>query len=516
MTDPASEICGIILKALDQAQELPVAPDPGKKSRRKAKGGRNTNPAGAVPGTTETPATGQLPGNPAIGGGGGSGGTVRLNGYSIERMNAEWALVLIGDRAVIVREQSTGPIEDRVRILTLDAFKVWLGNKHIETTDEDGKVTKISWAAAWLASPDRRQYAGIEFQPDPGTPPGTHGYLNLWRGFAVEPRPKLNGYAVFRDHMLTNVCGSNAELFRWVFGWFAHLIQRPRERIGTALVLRGRMGTGKSTLGEVIGELFPSHYFLVDSPRYLTGQFNAHMARCLLIQADEATWAGDKEAAGQLKSLVTSKIHMIEKKGIDAIRMDNFVRLVMTSNEGWVVPAGKDERRFCVIDVGDGCAQNGEYFAEMYAELDAGGREALLHDLLTFDLSTVNLRQIPKTEALLEQKIRSLESVDSWWFHRLEAGSTLAEGDEWLREVPRAKLFKDYLDASERIGIRRKSEETVFGIRMRRLVPNLKSDRRTVFGDDGQRRAYLYQLPTLAECREAFEAELGQLVPWDV
>ena len=38
----------------------------------------------------------------------------------------------------------------------------------------------------------------------------------------------------------------------------------------------------------------------------------------------------------------------------------------------------------------------------------------LLADLLAFNLDTVNLRQIPRTEALLEQKIRSLESVEGW------------------------------------------------------------------------------------------------------
>ncbi|MBL7405596.1 hypothetical protein INQ30_24975, partial [Escherichia coli] len=119
----------------------------------------------------------------------------------------------------------------------------------------------------------------------------------------------------------------------------------------TALVMRGKMGTGKTKIGEAIGSLFPSHYFLVDDARYVTGNFNAHMASCLLLQAEEAVWAGDKNAEGRLKSLVTAKTQMIESKGVDPIRLDNFVRLLMTSNEDWVIPAGKDERRFCVLDI---------------------------------------------------------------------------------------------------------------------------------------------------------------------
>ena len=110
-------------------------------------------------------------------------------------------------------------------------------------------------------------------------------------------------------------------------------MQRPRERIGVALVMRGLMGSGKTKIGEVMGSLFPRHYFLVDDPRYVTGRFSAHMATCLLLQADEAVWAGDKAAEGRLKGLVTSTIQQIEAKGIDPIRLPNYVRLIMTSNE---------------------------------------------------------------------------------------------------------------------------------------------------------------------------------------
>jgi hypothetical protein len=90
----------------------------------------------------------------------------------------------------------------------------------------------------------------------------------------------------------------------------------------------------------------------------------------------------------------------------------------MTSNEDWVVPAGKDERRFCALHVDPRCAQSHESFRETDEEFAKGGLEALLHDLLAFDLDSF-IRQIPRTEALLEQKLRSLDSVEIYWFERL-------------------------------------------------------------------------------------------------
>ncbi|APT31922.1 DNA Metabolism [Methylobacterium phyllosphaerae] len=440
----------------------------------------------------------------------------RAMGFDVERMNQEFALVLMGSKAVIMQQQSEGPIEDRVKLLTLDAFRAWFMNRPTEHLDKDGKIKRTTWAAAWLVARSRRQYRGIEFFPDPDNAPNTEGYFNLWQGFTVTPRAKSGGYSIFYDHLLTNVCGGSKTLATWVFGWFAHIVQRPRERIGTALVFRGKMGTGKSTIGEVMGSLIASHYFLVDDPRYLVGQFNAHMASCLLLQADEGFWAGDKAAEGRLKGLVTAETQMIESKGVDPIRLKNYVRLLITSNNDWVIPAGKDERRFGVIDVGDGCAQNGEYFAELHKQLADGGREALLHDLLHFDLTSVNLRQIPKTEALLEQKLRSLDAVESWWFERLAAGTPTAKMEYWRCDMPIDEMFDDYIASADKIGIKRKSEITSFGIKMRRLVPGLKRERLSVSdGHVGLKRLWCYVLPPLDDARALFETELSQAVAWD-
>src|SRR5262249_29494941 len=158
-------------------------------------------------------------------------------------------------------------------------------------------------------------------------------------------------FSIFNDHLLNNVSGGDVKRHAWLIAFFAQMLQRPRERLGVALVLRGGMGTGKTKVGEVIGRLIPWHYFLVDDPRYVTGNFNAHMAACLLLQADEAVWAGDKGAEGRLKGLITAPMQQIEPKGVDPIRLPNYIRLLMTSNDDWVVPAGKDERRFCIYDV---------------------------------------------------------------------------------------------------------------------------------------------------------------------
>ncbi|UZE49851.1 DUF5906 domain-containing protein [Rhodopseudomonas sp. P2A-2r] len=320
---------------------------------------------------------------------------------------------------------------------------------------------------------------------------------------------------MFKDHVLNNICNSDPALYAYLFGWFAQMMQRPRDKLGTALVLRGSMGSGKSKLGEVFGSLIAAHYVQVDEGRYITGNFNSHMANCLLLQADEAVWAGDKAAEGRLKGLITSDMQLVEAKRVDPIRMPNYVHCVMTSNEKWVVPAGVDERRFCVLDVHPRCAQNNAYFKEMEDELNAGGRERLLCDLLNFDLNSVNLRKIPKTKALLDQKLRSLDSVTSYWFGRLWDGSTTTESPDWLLQVPIETLFQDYVKAATQIGERRRQTKPQFGecilkLGARRSRPSGKAD------DGPSHRPYHYCFPQLAQAREAFEALVGQTVDWPI
>lgn len=458
----------------------------------------------------------------------------------IAQMNREFAFVLVGSRAVVMREQPNAPVEDRLRILSLEAFKAYHQNKgsivRQRKQQEDGSWREVSsfrkHAPYWLASKRRRTYDGVEFFPDPHNGEGTPGYYNFWRGFSVAPDlttppgERWKKYKIYRDHLRTNVVAGNEANFEWVFAWMAHAIQRPRERIGTAIVLRGRMGVGKTIFGDVLGSMFAAHYFLVDDPRYVLGQFNAHMASCILLQIDEGVWAGDKAAEGRLKGLITAPKQMIEAKGVDPIRLDNFVRLIFTSNENWVVPAGMDERRFAVFDVAEHAKENHSYFAEMYAELNAGGREALLADLLAYDLDAPgapNLRVIPHTDALLEQKIRSLDPIASWLLDRLVDGSQTHRSSMWREKIPRQTVFNDYQRTSERQGVRRRAAQTEFGIHLRRLLPGLKDVQSfedvEEFGEDGRvqtthKRAWCYVFPSLEECRAAFDAALKQPFPW--
>jgi hypothetical protein len=421
-------------------------------------------------------------------------------------LNKHFAVVLVGNRVMILREHEDEEGRPSFTLIGVEAFKLWLANDFIELPDKTGDLKKMKAAPLWLNSPNRREYNGIVFKPGRTTP----GYYNLWRGFAIAPGQD-GSCELFKAHLKDNVCQGNEELFRWVFGWFAHIFQHPADKCGTALVLRGKQGVGKTIVGKTIGHLIGGHYLKVASPRFVTGRFNAHLESVLLLHCDEAFWAGDHAAAGLLKDLVTGEDHLIEHKGLEAIRVDNYVRLLVTGNEDWIIPAGLEERRFAVLDVGETHMQDAPYFKKIIAELEAGGYERLMHELRAFDLSQIDLCTIPKTEALLDQKIEAFKPEQAYWYDILMNGQ-LPHGDRLPNEVVCKTLFADYVKHAQLAGIKRRSDETKFGMFLSRIVPSLTKSRVRLTGGGGL--AWVYIFPPLAECRAAFERELGQPIKW--
>jgi len=422
-------------------------------------------------------------------------------GAEIFDINKDYAYVIVGGKAAVMRFDA----ESKFDLLKIEAFKGWHANK------KKMKVGKrlVPAAEVWLKHPMRREYAGIEFSP-PDSPVHSN-YYNLWRGFAVEP--KQGDCSKFLAHVHDNVAQGDGATYDWVMGWFADIFQNPSTKQGSSLVLRGDQGVGKTKVGEVIGSLIGgNHYVLVSSPRYVTGNFNAHMASLLLLHADEAFWAGDKSAEGKLKDLVTGHRHLVEFKFIDPISLRNFVRLFVTGNSNWTVPAGFGERRFCVLDVSEDHKQDYPYFNAIDVEMANGGREALLHYLLNFDLSKVNLRSILKTTALLEQKISSASPEEAWWLDVLSSGQLPPAVGKVSEKIPRScfitELYADYISHAKAQGVSRRSIETKMGMFLSKAVgPSLD---RKQFED-----RWYYVLPSLIECRKRFAQMMQHQINWD-
>jgi hypothetical protein len=248
---------------------------------------------------------------------------------------------------------------------------------------------------------------------------------------------------------------------------------------------------------------------LVTQPEHVSGRFNEHLVALLLLHSDEGFWAGDHRAEGVIKSMITAETMAIEGKFKGIVSVDNYVRLLVTGNPDWLVPAGLEERRFAVLDVGDAHRGDHAYFGAIEKQMNEGGREALLDHLLGFDLSSVNLRQIPKTAALLDQKIASLSPEMSWLLDFLRAGQLpWGENGGDYRQCKAELIFDSYIEHAKRQGVNRRAIETTLGMYLRKVFPTIPSPLPKV--TIGGKRVPMYRFPPLAECRRRFAEDFGQ------
>jgi uncharacterized protein DUF5906 len=432
----------------------------------------------------------------------------------IIKWNRSHAHVLAGSKSAILQEFTTAEGYVDFKLLSSASFHEWYAECFTKIgVDKKGNPVTIETTKYWLVHPKRRKYQDIGFFPQRDVP----GYYNLWRGFAV--KPVKGDCSKFLAHLRDNVCQGDDELYTWVITWFADIFQHPGVKCGTSLALRGKQGTGKTKVGEVFASLLGVHFKQVSDPRFVTGKFNSHMISLLMLHADEGFWAGDKKAEGKLKDLVTGKSHPIEFKGKEAFWINNYVRLLVTGNPDWIVPAGFEERRFATLDVGDAHQQDHPYFAAIDKEMENGGREALLYHLLhEVDCSAVNLRQIPHTLALVEQKLETASTEQGWWLDTLRSGVLPGDlGNDG--KAPAELLFDHYIEHAKNKGVPRRVIETALGMFLRKVANGLtgKKESYDVYQgvDIKSRRGLVYQFPPLHECRRQFAALLNENIEWD-
>jgi hypothetical protein len=402
----------------------------------------------------------------------------------IDELNRDHAVVSIEGKARILNENPRADGGKDITFSTFSDFKQLYMAK-VKTVIVRDKKHTIHLADKWLRSPRRRQFKRVVFEPDTRKC-GLQDY-NLFSGFSTEPKTG-GSWDLFNQHLLDNVCKGDPSHHEWLVTWIARIIQRPgSKRPGTAVVLRGGQGTGKSIVGTTIGRLVSPYFAHLTMAKHLTGNFNAHLKDKLLVFADEAFFAGDRSNIGRLKALISEEQLTVEPKGLDAISVSNHINVLMASNEDWVIPAEADERRYFMLDISSARAKDTGYFGRMLKQLDDGGYEAMAYDLLHWDLSRANLWRAPATDALMEQKEVTLGSVAQFWVgcldeqHILRADADLLEIDDgvgWPTEVSKRELFNGYCLFCRRQGVRYKHFAAQFWRVLRRLVGELEEHQR--------------------------------------
>ena len=393
---------------------------------------------------------------------------------------------------------------------------------------ETGK--NVPFAQIWMKSPRRRAYKTVDFVPGVEDVPGI---LNLWTGWGVEPNDK--SCQAWLDLLYYTICGSDDDLYAWMVNWFAHIVLEPLEKSLTSPVVVGKQGAGKSLLFQYYGKVLGAGYLPVSNPEHIHGKFNRHLASTLLLHSEEALFAGDKRQAEIIKELITGETRVFEQKGIDAKNVKNHMRIAFTSNDNWAVRAEDGDRRYTIIDM-ESRKVTPERLDAVLKELNNGGPGALLNYFqkeFKYDRSVI--RTNIKNEALLTLKQINFEPIAAWWYETLCSGQVLPdylywatkpERTEWPQVVSSPALFLSMTSKMKDLGQRYIPNETMFSLRLNRMV-GLKLERKQTYFTNPMsdqapseirklpaKQYAVMNMPNLIECRRAFETYVGQAIDW--
>jgi hypothetical protein len=363
------------------------------------------------------------------------------------------------------------------------------------------------------------------------------GYMNLWRGFAYEPKP--GNWSLMKKHISDVICCGVERYSDYLLDWAAHAVQHPDRNAEVAVVTRGQKGAGKGVFGRWLCGLFGQHGMQIFTPQHLVGRFNLHLRDCCLLFADEAFYAGDKQHESVLKGLITEPTLVIEGKGQNVVIAPNMLHIIMAANAEWVVPASSDERRHFALEVSNAKCGDFNYFREIEQQMRNGGAEAMLYHLLNRDISNFEIRRVPQTAALKTQKTLSLRGLGAWWRDVLERGQVyiskygIASFTKWGQFYSTQLLYRSYCQWCDEARLHSRSTSIELGKFMSKIAQKARPDGEHAVGEvasidtektrvggmekyaiEWRTRPSGYAVGTLSEARAAFLKQFDIEADW--
>lgn len=326
-------------------------------------------------------------------------------------LNQKYSHVVVGGKHKVASKIPCPHVGSELSLESIGDFKNHFLTEH--------RIAGLNVGDAWLRwSGKVFKSAGLNFCPEPERcPPEVY---NLYEGFGVEVL--LGDVEPYLFHLKHVICDGDQKAYDYLLSFLAHLVQKPMEKPGVAIVLKSVEGTGKGTFFEPLKRILGTHASQINGAYQLTGRFNSVVANQQLVFADEVDLT-DPRTADKVKGLITEPRVCLERKGIDPIHMTSYSRFIFASNHEQVLRAGSRERRFLVLEPSAEYAQKREYFDHLWNWINANGPSYLLKYLIIYDISNFDPRRAPVTKALLDEKLQNLTPYQHYMFSELSKDS---------------------------------------------------------------------------------------------
>jgi hypothetical protein len=296
----------------------------------------------------------------------------------------------------------------------------------------------------WKVDPAIRTYEQVVFAPKQSVP---SNHYNIFTDFRVKA---IQGDISIMNELMFLLSGKDEKVFEYIENYFAHLVQKPYEKPKVCLVFSTtKQGAGKDTPLDFIGKMLGNEYFFntEDAENNVFGRFTGHLQKTLLLKMEEVEFETNKKNESALLSLITGEFRSYEGKGKDAITLNDYKRIVMTTNKSIPVNIPESDRRFVLVSSSEDRVGDREFWNHVYAELAKPElMSAYYYHLLTKDISKFDPKDRPFTNFYKEVKtaLRPYHAIyfQTWiqnygaQYEDIEMSST-----EWLDKMNQGSKF---------------------------------------------------------------------------
>ena len=311
--------------------------------------------------------------------------------------------------------------EGKVSYLTTGDMFMMYANKFCANKEGEQKL----FFSMWTVDTSIRTYEKVVFKPKQEV--GKNEF-NLFTDF---PCQALEGNIDTMKDLMWLLSGEDEIVYEYLENYFAHMFQKPHEKPGVSLCFSTtKQGAGKDTPLDFIGSILGGDYFFntEDAENNVFGRFTGHLQKTILLKMEEVEFETNKKNESALLSLITASTRSYEAKGKEPILLDDYKRIIMTTNKNVPINVPDSDRRFVLINSSEKRVGDRAYWDAVYKELaKPETKQAYYYHLLNKDISQFNIRNRPITEFYKEVRT-SLRPYHATFFqNRLETNENALE-----------------------------------------------------------------------------------------
>lgn len=213
-----------------------------------------------------------------------------------------------------------------------------------EVRGKEKEITKVG-VVSWQSDPSMRMYSEAMVYPPPRQCPPSH--YNLWTESPFHDLPlrpgqpeDTRGIVAFK-YVLSVICGNDAPSIEYFENWISHLIQRPGEKIGTALALGGSEGVGKTLCCYFVERMVGRGRYIDTKLDNVVGTFNHLLENRILVVINELGKRLTSEQSDALKALITDSELSLQNKGVDQRETLSYHRVIVTTNNPGAIDSSR-------------------------------------------------------------------------------------------------------------------------------------------------------------------------------